>query len=344
MRRVQVVPIIYHLTSNLYHLNLPRPATISHDTDQHRSGLGYALAAFGWWGFVLPLLMLALNAALAGFDGKGPGAASRVDWTLEVLAHRTVWTLLFCLLLVGRAGQGGQVLAIVRSRRRLGLLAATAACIAMNWGFFGLGAATERLSQASLGYYLNPLLSIALGVVVLGERLRPFQVLAVGLAAAGVAWETARVGQAPWIAILVALAFGLYGLFRKQIAAGALTGLTTEVLLLTPLALAYFVYREAYGPELAFGRGWLVSVLLILSGAFTAAPLIWFNRAAKRLPLSTLAFLQFLTPTGQLLTAVLVNGESLPTGALISFALIWLGVAAFLADAGRVARDAPAAV
>ncbi|TWT88204.1 EamA-like transporter family protein [Pseudobythopirellula maris] len=312
------------------------------ETNETRAGLAYGLAAFGWWGFVFPAFIVAMNAAaeragvIAPLDSPSSTTAMRLAWSMEVMAQRCLWTLLVCLLLVARAGRWGEVRRAVRSRRRFGLIATTTLLIAANWIGFIIGAATGRLSEVSLGYYINPLLSVALGVLVLGERLRSLQWAAVACAAAGVAWETARLGHAPWIALVVACAFGLYGLLRKQLETDALPGLTVECALMAPLAIGYLVWRETSGAPLAFGRsGWGVSLLIAATGAATAAPLLWFTLAARRLPLSTVAFLQYLTPTGQLLTAILLNDERLTFGGAATFAMIWIGVAAFLTDARR---------
>ncbi len=301
-------------------------------TDLHRSGLLNGAAAFAWWGFVFPLLLVAVNWQVARMGYVGTGAASRWDWSLEFLAHCAIWSLATCSVLLTLLGRWGEVRTLVRSRRSVALLAVTAALILGNWLGFVYGATTGRLSQVSLGYYINPLFSVVLGVFVLGERLRRLQLFALALATAGVTWETYRLGELPWISLLVAFAFGLYGVFRKQINAAAIPGLAMETALLLPLALGYLLYRETLGPAPAFGRDTLVTVLIILSGIGTAAPLIWFANAAKRLPLSSVAFLQFIVPTGQLLVALTLNGETLPPAAIITFALIWLGVAAFVWD------------
>lgn len=303
-----------------------------------KSGLINGVLAFGWWGLVFPLLILAVGARLEYLGHLEPGRATQWDWSLEFLCHRSMWALVTCLVLIGWQGRWPELKRLLTSRRSLCLLAVTAVLILGNWIGFVYGAATERLSHASLGYYINPLFSVALGVAVLGERLRRVQVLAIALAAAGVAWETYRLGQLPWISLLVAGAFGLYGLLRKQISAGAITGLTVETLLLLPLAIGYVMWRETAGPQPAFGRDGLVTALLIISGVATAAPLIWFANAAKQLPLSSVAFLQFIVPTGQLITAVTLNGEELKLMALVSFGLIWLGVAAFLLDIRTASR------
>jgi chloramphenicol-sensitive protein RarD len=306
--------------------------------EEVRRGVWAGAAAFAWWGCVFPLQLIALNAAAEQGAEAGvvaPAAVAAGPWSCEILAHRVLWTHLVCLMLLAALGQRGQLRPLLSSRRMALPLAASSALIGVNWGVFILAVATGRLNETSLGYYLNPLLSIVLGVALLGERLSRLQRGAVTLAAAGVAWETFRRGELPWIALIVAAAFGLYGLLRKQIPAGPIPGLAIESLLLVPLAAAYLGYRWIAGPPLAFGATWPLTVLLAASGVATAAPLIWFAVAARRLPLSTVAFLQFITPTGQLITALAAGGESLSSGALAAFALIWLGVAAYLADSWR---------
>lgn len=304
-------------------------------TSPSTSGLTYALAAFGWWGFGFPLFLLALNYAQGLAQPAGPDTPSRWHWALEISAHRIVWSLVVCALLL----RGGKVgLASLRSVLSLpifGWLVLSSLLIAINWGGFALGAVTERLNQASFGYYINPLVSVALGMFFFGERLRWLQWVAVSLAAAGVACETYNQGQVPAIALAVAFSFGLYGLIRKRIPVGSLAGFTIETALLVPLAFGYLLWRWLAGPELAFGQGWLVTLLLVSSGVATAAPLIWFGNAAQRLPLSTIGFLQYITPTGQLFIAVWFNGEHLLPGTLLAFGFIWLGIAVFLIASSR---------
>ena len=292
----------------------------------HRSGLIYALAAFGFWGFVFPLMMVALNAT----EVLTPTGASRLEWSLEISAHRIVWSLVVCYGLLALQPKGFTEVGRAMRSRAIGWFVLSAVLIATNWGGFVFGAATDRLSQASFGYYINPLWSVVLGMVFLGERLAWPRLVAVGLAAAGVAWETFVQGQIPLIALLVAFSFGLYGLIRKQTTAAPIVGFALETAILAPLAIGYLAWRWHAGPPLSFGTNWQVTLLLLASGVATTAPLVWFANAARRLPLSTLGFMQYITPTGQLLVAVLANGESLSLGSLGAFALIWLGIAVFL--------------
>ncbi len=293
-------------------------------------GLIYALLAFGWWGFVFPSLLISLNTLAA------PLIASRIGWSLEILANRVVWCLLVCCLMLHASGRWRPFLAVLRDRRIfLGLLLSSA-LIAANWFGFIVGASIGKLSQASLGYYINPLLNVLLGYVFLGERLRRGQMVAVGLAAVGVAWLTWVHGETPWIAFLVAGSFAVYGLVRKQLAVDSLVGMTWEALFCLPAAAAYLAYRQIEGPALVMAAGApLVNGLLLAAGPATAAPLIWFSAAAKRLRLATVGFLQFVAPTGQLLMAVAANGEAFSWEKLCGFVLIWAGVVAYLWDLRR---------
>ncbi len=303
------------------------PQTMELEQQTQRAGLGYALAAFGFWGFVFPLMMVALNAT----EGGNAATSSRIDWALEISAHRIVWSLVVCLLLVW-LHPSGMVRSFTQTLRSpaIGWYALSAVLIATNWAAFVFGATTDRLSQASFGYYINPLWSVALGMIFLGERLRWQRLVAVGLAAAGVAWETVVQGEIPMIALAVAFSFGLYGLIRKQTAAPPVVGFALETVILAPLAIGYLAWRWVAGPPLSFGSNVPVTLLLMASGIATTAPLVWFASAARRLPLSTLGFMQYITPTGQLLVALLANGESLSLGSLGAFAMIWLGIAVFL--------------
>ena len=245
---------------------------------------------------------------------------------LEVVAHRTVWGLVFVALWVTVRQRWSEVRAAVQSPRTLAVLAGTAALISVNWLLYVWAVVHDHVTEASLGYFINPLVSVVLGVVVLRERLNRAQGLAVGLATAGVAVMTFGVGRLPWIALVLAVSFGLYGLARKTVAADAVIGLLVETAMLTPLAVGYLGLLAAGGTG-ALGRtGVAVDTLLILGGAVTAVPLVLFTLGARRLPLSTVGMIQYLAPTGQFLLAVLVYREPFTALHAASFGLIWLAL------------------
>jgi chloramphenicol-sensitive protein RarD len=297
------------------------PRRIGVSLTEHRRGLLYGVAAYGMWGLI-PIYFKAVSSVPA----------------LEVLAHRVVWSAAMLLLFVivrGRAQEAGGVL---RDRRTLVTLLLSTALIATNWFLFIWAVAHDRILEASLGYFINPLVNVLLGTVFLGERLSPSARVAVVLAAVGVAIQVVIVGAPPWIALTLAFSFGLYGLLRKTARVGSVIGLTIETSLLAPIAVGFLVWVERSG-ALSFGSHDLrTDVLLLLAGAVTALPLLFFTGAARRLPLATLGFLQYLAPTGQFLLAVLAYGEPLTAAHLATFGCIWTALAVFTRDQLRVAR------
>jgi chloramphenicol-sensitive protein RarD len=214
--------------------------------------------------------------------------------------------------------------------------------IAINWLVYIFSVAHARMLESSLGYYINPLLSVLLGVVLLGERLSPLMKGAVVAAAAGVPWLAVNLGQLPWISLAVALSFGLYGLLRKIAPVGALVGLTVETILLAPLAGGYLLWEARRGSSAFLHGGPTMTTLLLLAGPLTAIPLLCFAAAARRLPLSTIGFLQYVSPTLQFLLAVFVYGEPFDRGRAGAFACIWVAVAIFALDSVRRGTPEPA--
>jgi chloramphenicol-sensitive protein RarD len=282
-------------------------------SDSHARGLAAGLAAYLWWGLA-PLYFHALAAVPP----------------LEILAHRVVWSVAFLALVLSIAGRWAQVREALSSARRVAALAASTALISTNWGIFIWAISRERLLEASLGYFINPLVNVALGALVLREPLGRRQLAALSLAALGVALLVARVGAFPWIALALALTFGFYALVRKRARADALAGLLVETALLAPLALGFLVARGAAG---AFGHALGPSALLAAAGVVTAVPLVLFGVAVRHLRLSSMGVLQYVAPTCQFLLAVLVFDEPFGAAQASAFALIWIALALYTADA-----------
>lgn len=253
----------------------------------------------------------------------------------EIIAHRILWSVPFIGLLLLAARRLGVLAAYLRQPRLLAVLASSMALLTVNWLVFVWAVNADRVLETSLGYFINPLVSILIGFLLLGERLRFWQRVAVALAAAGVANQVWQIGALPWVSLVLAATFALYGLLRKRAPVDALSGLLIETLIATPLAVAYLFWAAAQGP-LAFGaRGAGIDVLLALSGPVTAVPLMLFAFGARRLRLATLGFLQYIAPTLNFLLAVFVFHEPLGGGQLLTFVLIWVGLAVYSADALR---------
>lgn len=285
-----------------------------------RKGLLYGVTAYGLWGLVAAYWKL----------------LGHVD-PVELIAHRALWGLGAFLALAAISGQLPALLEAMKRPRTLAVMGLSAALLAVNWAVFVWATISGHLLDASLGYFINPLVSVALGTLVLRERLRRLQWVAIGLAAAGVALLTWRAGKVPWVALVLASTFGAYGLVRKTAKVEALVGSTIETVLLVPAALAYLVWHG--GGQLAAGDAPTIA-LLVGTGVVTAVPLILFTSAARLLPLSTVGFLQYLAPTGQFVLAVVAFGEPLAHDKLGAFALIWLGLVAFSVDLWRAASPA----
>ncbi|PRQ09868.1 EamA family transporter RarD [Enhygromyxa salina] len=280
-----------------------------------RTGYSFALAAYGLWG-ALPLFWRLLRHVPAG----------------EQLLHRVVWAVVVMsalLLARGRLGELRPVLADPRKRRGLAL---SAALLGINWFTFLLAVETDRVLHASLGYYLNPIVSVVLGMVVLGERLRRLQWAAVFAAATGVIVLLWQAGEFPWIGLVLASAFGLYGLLRKTIEVEPLPGSTIEAGMLAIPGVVVIAWLGFDGSGHFAGPDLRTTALLLAAGPITAVPLLWFTNAARRLPLYALGFMQYITPTSHFLLAVLVFDEVFTGAHALAFAAIWAGVALFALD------------
>ncbi len=245
----------------------------------------------------------------------------------EIVGHRVLWSVILLAPIIVAFGRVGAVLGVLRSPRRAAALFVSAALIAANWGIFIWAVAAERIVDTSLGYYINPLLAILLGVVLLGERLSRLRIAAFVLAGAGVAVQTVALGGLPWISLVLALTFALYGYVRKVVQAEALDGLFIETLIVAPFAAAGMWYLAGHG-GLAFAHGTLArDLLLVGAGAITTLPLWLFAFGARRVRLSTMGFLQYIAPTISLVIAVAIYDEPFGTVRLISFGLIWAALA-----------------
>jgi len=292
---------------------------------ERRLGLGYGLAAYGAWG-VFPIYLKAVKTVPV----------------VEVLCHRVVWALAVLVVVIAVRGETRAVVAALRDRRALFVLSASTVLIAINWLVYIFSVTHSRMLESSLGYYINPLVSVLFGIVLLGERLEPLMKAAVVAAAAGVAWLAIHLGQLPWISLVLAFSFGLYGLLRKIAPVGPLIGLTVETILLAPLCAGYLAWSVTHGRSGFLAGGPVIKVLLLLAGPVTAVPLLCFAAAARRLLLSTMGFLQYVSPTLQFLLAVAVYAEPFDRGRAGAFACIWAAVALFAFDSARRRVPEPA--
>ncbi|MFC4942601.1 EamA family transporter RarD [Pseudonocardia sp. GCM10023141] len=258
---------------------------------------------------------------------------------VEVLAHRILWTLvLMAAVLTVRRGWG-ELRAL--SLRGWVIVAAAAVCIAVNWGVFIYGVSIDHVVEVALGYYMSPLVSVLLGVVVLRERPRPAQWVALVIATAAVVVIAVETGGPPWLGLVLAMSFGIYGLLKKTVPLTSATSLTAEGIVLGIPALALVVVMQAVGTGTLTGHGAWHVVLLMAAGPVTAVPLLLYGAGARRIPLATLGTLAYLTPTLQFLWGWLVVGEAMPAGRWVGFGLVWVALAVFTVDLVRSTRATP---
>nr|WP_322612769.1 EamA family transporter RarD [Dermacoccus abyssi] len=291
--------------------------------DETRKGTLDGFLAYLAWG-MFPLYFHALIPA-------GP-------W--EILAHRILWTLLLCVVLLGVTRHLGFLRSLFGDLKRLGAISIAAVLIAINWVVYVLAVTTGHVTEAALGYFLNPLVTVMLGVLVLGEKLRRMQWLAVAIGVIACVYLAVDYGSPPWISVGLALSFAAYGLMKKRVGGRftALEGLTAETVVLAPFAAVMLVWLGATGRSTWSGNGSWHPVLLALSGVATAIPLLLFAAAARRIPLSTIGLLQFMTPVMQLLCGVLVLGETMSAGRWVGFGLVWIALVVLTADSLAQAR------
>ena len=293
---------------------------------QKNNGVFYAAGAYLCWG-LLPLYWKALQHV-------GP---------LELIAHRVVWALLLTLLLLSARRRLKAFWKALHERRTLLVFAASAIMLSTNWLVYIWAVQNGHVVETSLGYFINPLVNVLFGVFFLHERLRNVQIIAIVLAAAGVLYLTFVYGSLPWIALVLASSFGVYGLLRKTATLGSLEGLALETLVMLIPAVGYLIFLESQGTA-AFGHsGLFISILLSLAGVFTSVPLVLFAAGARRISLTTLGILQYIAPTLQFLLGVFLYGEALTRERLLGFALIWCALLVYTGESlwrGHIARTA----
>ncbi|MFF7469324.1 EamA family transporter RarD [Streptomyces sp. NPDC008092] len=294
---------------------------------ERRTGLVNGFAAYGMWGLV-PLFWPLLKPA----------------GSVEILAHRMVWSLVFvavALVFVRRWAWAGELL---RQPRRLALVTVAAAVITVNWGVYIWAVNAGHVVEASLGYFINPLVTIAMGVLLLKERLRPAQWAAVGVGFAAVVVLAVGYGQPPWISLVLAFSFATYGLVKKKVNLGGIESLAAETAIQFLPALGYLLWLVGHGKSSFVNDGAGHAALLASTGIVTAVPLVCFGAAAIRVPLSTLGLLQYLAPVFQFLLGILYFHEAMPAERWAGFALVWLALALLTWDALRTARRAAQAL
>lgn len=280
--------------------------------DEKAKGISYALAAYTLWG-LLPIYWKLLNSVLP----------------LELLSHRIVWAFVFTTLVVIVSKQWAQLKEALQDKKQALYILAASIIIAFNWGLYIWAVNSNRIVEASLGYYINPLIVVLLGVFVFKEKLDHWTGIALLIATIGVLIKALQYGYFPWVSLSLAFSFALYGMIKKKITASSIVGLTLETAMLLPLAAAYISFRHVGGVG-AFQMGRLsVTLLLMAAGIVTAIPLLLFSSAAKRLPMSLIGFTQYISPTISLLIGVLIYHERFTFVDLIAFCIIWLALGLF---------------
>jgi chloramphenicol-sensitive protein RarD len=284
-------------------------------SDQRR-GFLLGLAAYGMWG-LFPLYWPLLEPAGA----------------VEILAHRVFWSLAVMVALVVAVRRTGRLRALLASARARSILTVAAVLIAVNWGTYIWGVNNHHVVETSLGYFINPLVTVLMGVVLLGERLRRLQWVALAIALLAVVGLTVEYGRPPWVALVLAFSFASYGLAKKKAAAGAVESLTVETMVLAPAALGFILWLSLTGASNFTSHGAGHAVLLASAGLVTAVPLICFGGAATRVSLTTIGLLQYVTPTIQFAIGVFLYGEPMPALRWAGFGLVWLALVIFTAEA-----------
>ena len=287
---------------------------------KNKLGLVFGISAYSLWG-LFPLYWPLLEPA-------NP---------LEIVSHRAVWTLVFCLLVLAATKALKATLATLRRPKIAAKLFLTSLLISINWLVYIWATNNGHVVEASLGYYINPLIIIGFGVILLKEKMRPLQWAAVSIATIGVLVLTIDYGRLPWIALTLAVSWGSYGLIKKQLGLGALEGLAIETFISGFFYLGYLIYIGNQGTG-QFGQHWGLTLLLMSAGAVTAIPLLLFNGSATRLPFTTIGLLQYITPTLQFSVGVWIRHEDMPTARWVGFLIIWVSLTTLAIDLVRSGR------
>jgi chloramphenicol-sensitive protein RarD len=298
------------------------PAGLKAVDKETTAGVLFGFGAYGLWG-LLPLYFFALMPAGA----------------VEIVANRVVWSLLFCIFLITVTRSWRALAGAFRDRSVFGSLALAAALIAVNWLTYTYGVTTGQAVEAALGYFINPLVSVLLGVFVLKEKLRPLQWAAVGIGFVAVAVLTVSYGKLPWIALTLAFSFGLYGFVKKRVGprVDAVTSLSVETMVLAPIAAATMVFLGVSGSATLASQGPGHFWLLVASGVITAVPLLFFGASARRLPMTTIGLLQYVAPLLQFIVALVVFQEAMTASRWIGFGVVWLALLLLTVDMLRMA-------
>jgi chloramphenicol-sensitive protein RarD len=293
-----------------------------------KRGIWYAVGAYTLWG-VFPIYIKLLQAVPP----------------VEILSHRVIWSLVFVIGLLAIQRRWSWLRTVAANPALLGRFVATATVVTMNWGVYIWSINSDRVVDASLGYFINPLVNVLLGALVLRERMRPMQWASVSIAALGVAWLTVQAGTLPWIGLVLAVSFATYGLLRKTASLGAVEGLTLETAILFPLAFGYLLWLGANGQNSFVETSTGMRTLLVLAGPVTAVPLLLFAAGARRIPFSLLGLLQYIGPSIQLVLGVWLYHEPFAPAKAAGYALIWAALALYTAESlWQTFRRVPVAV
>jgi len=292
-----------------------------HNKENYIKGLLYAIFSYSAWG-VFPLYWKMLIVVPSE----------------QILAHRVIWSLCFLAITI-LIMRKTALLSYLKQPKIIGMLVITGFLIGLNWGVYIYAVNHDHIVESSLGYYINPLISVILGMLFLKERLSRLQTVAVLFALAGVVWLTVHIGRIPWISLTLALSFSFYGFLRKKVNLESMPGLLIETMILAPFALWYLWHVDQNQTGVFLHHSHMVDFLLILGGLITAIPLFMFGMAATRIPLSTLGFVQYLSPTIQLMIGLFVYNEVFSPSYLISFCLVWIGLAIYTYSLIRTVRE-----